>query len=358
MREKLLLLISDLRSDQEILSFDEAATKQAVVLRLLSILGWDCFRIEEVYPEFGIGSQRVDYALRLAGTIKVFIEVKRTGQDLEDHQKQLLSYSFQEGVKLAILTNGLTWWLYLPLYEGSWEDRRFYSIDLLQQEPEDIINRFVEFLSKENVVSGKALENAERLYRSYQRRKRVGVTLPKAWNKIVSDPDELLVELIGDVTEQLSGFRPQTEDVEKFLATYKDHFSLTERLSPVPPRRQVAIQPQRKPTQRRGLTGKSIVGFTFLGEHHSVNRWKHMLLTLSEIVYERHKSEFGKVRSLRGRKRTYFSDDQDEVFDPAQIGESPFYVDTNLSANSIAKLCRQLIELFGYSASDLKIDSQ
>jgi hypothetical protein len=35
--------------------------------------------------------------------------------------RKLLNYSFQEGVKLAILTNGIAWWFYLPRHEGSGE---------------------------------------------------------------------------------------------------------------------------------------------------------------------------------------------------------------------------------------------
>ena len=41
----------------------------------------------------------------------MFIEVKRSGENLENHRQQLLEYCFQEGVKLAALTNGRTWWL-------------------------------------------------------------------------------------------------------------------------------------------------------------------------------------------------------------------------------------------------------
>ena len=61
--ENLSALISDLRSDQSIASFDEAATKQAIVLRVFQVLGWNCFKIEEVRPEYGVGGKRVDYSL-------------------------------------------------------------------------------------------------------------------------------------------------------------------------------------------------------------------------------------------------------------------------------------------------------
>ncbi|TDI93301.1 MAG: hypothetical protein E2O77_03220 [Caldithrix sp.] len=57
----------------------------------------------------------MDYCLRVNQKKPVFIEVKRATEDLERHEKQLLEYSFEYGVDIAILTNGLTWWFYLPL---------------------------------------------------------------------------------------------------------------------------------------------------------------------------------------------------------------------------------------------------
>ena len=79
------------------------------MLRLLSLAGWDTFDISQVVPEYTVGTRRVDYALRPGSPNTVFIEVKRPGENLERHQQQLLEYCFQEGVKLAVLTNGRTW---------------------------------------------------------------------------------------------------------------------------------------------------------------------------------------------------------------------------------------------------------
>jgi len=216
MNEELLNLINDFTKDKRLLSFDEAATKQAVILRILKVLGWDPFNVDEVYPEYSVGGKRVDYALRYNGRNKVFIEVKKVNEDLEKHQEQLLNYSFQEGVKLAILTNGISWWFYLPLREGSWEQRKFYTIEIYDQKKEDIVRKFEEFLSKENVVSGKAIENAENLYKSRQKQQLIKETLPKAWTKIITEPDELLVELLAEVVERLCGYKPDNEMVEQF----------------------------------------------------------------------------------------------------------------------------------------------
>ena len=50
MKQQIETFIDELKSKKKISTFDEASIKQAVVLRLLSFLGWDIFDVEEVYP--------------------------------------------------------------------------------------------------------------------------------------------------------------------------------------------------------------------------------------------------------------------------------------------------------------------
>ena len=197
---------------------DESATKQGVVLRLLSLAGWDVFDVSEVVPEYTVGNRRVDYALRPGSPNLVFIEVKRPGENLDGHQQQLLEYCFQEGVKLAALTNGRTWWLYLPLQAGGWEQRRFLTIDLEAQEPAVVEQSFMDYLSPERVVSGQAVRDAEDMVKSQARAEIIGEAIVKAWNCIVETPDELLVDLIAETTENICGCKPKPELVKQFLS--------------------------------------------------------------------------------------------------------------------------------------------
>lgn len=106
MKEKIIESIESIRKWPNILYLDEQSTKQGIILKLLFILGWDFFNTEEVKPEYTVGNNRVDYSLRNGEDNKIFIEVKRTREELDTHQSQLLNYSFQEGVPLSILTNG------------------------------------------------------------------------------------------------------------------------------------------------------------------------------------------------------------------------------------------------------------
>ena len=71
--EKLTQTISDIvkfTGKIRDMDFDEAATKQFVVLPILTALGWNYGNIDtlEVFPEFGVGNgNKVDYAYRMKG---------------------------------------------------------------------------------------------------------------------------------------------------------------------------------------------------------------------------------------------------------------------------------------------------
>ncbi len=356
MKEELLGLIKDFKKDRRLLSFDEAATKQAVILRILKALGWEPFNIDEVHPEYSVSSKRVDYALIHNGRKKVFIEVKRVNEDLEKHQEQLLNYSFQEGVKLAILTNGISWWFYLPLREGSWEQRKFYTIEIYDQESEDIAKNFEEFLSKDNVISDRAIENAENLYKGRQKLYLIRETLPKAWNKIIIEPDELLVELLADTTEKLCGYKPDNEVVEQFLITVSHETTIqSERKTR---HRTQLPSVQTSPTSSKGYTGKSIIAFSFKGTRSPVSSWREMLIKITNIMLSNHREQFDKVLNLAGRKRPYFTRNPNEIRGPNRIKNTDIYVETDLGANSIVKLSKNIIALFGYKDDDLSIETR
>lgn len=235
--------VDSLKNNPRVPNFDEAATKQAIILPLLHLLGWNTYNIDEVTPEFSVENRRVDYSLRISNTNEVFIEVKKTGVDLEKHQEQLLDYSFRQGVELAVLTNGTTWWFYLPTKKGDWKTRKFYTIDIIQQESHDIAQKFIDLLSKANVQTGKTLEHAEKIYKGRLKKKVLEETLPEAWNKLISEPDSLLLDLLAKTTEKLSGFKPDVNEVTRFLKHYESRFLLLpeEDISTVePPKPRVA----------------------------------------------------------------------------------------------------------------------
>lgn len=310
MREKLLSLINQLQSDKRLVLFDEASTKQAVILRILSLLDWDTFNIDEVNPEYSIAGKRVDFSLRHENKNKAFIEVKKIGEDLEKHQEQLLSYSFQEGVKLSILTNGITWWFYLPLHEGSWEQRKFYTIEIYDQNAEEIVGHFIDYLAKENIISGKAVTNAETIYKNKQKNSVIKETLPKAWSKLISEPDELLVDLLTKATEKLCGYKPEHSAVEDFI------FANFSKIVPPIAEAEKRAEPSKTPAHMKingNYSGMSVTAFNFKRTGYEVRFWKDILIEICNIMSSIHRNNFERVLTLQGRKRPYFSKNANEL---------------------------------------------
>lgn len=347
-------LLNRLQEESGIPHESEEATKQAVILPILSRLGWDRDNIREVVPEYRVENGRVDYCLRVDGKSLIFVEAKRSDQPLERHQEQLLEYSFREGVELAVLTNGIAWWLYLPLRTGSWEQRKFFTIDLAQQNPVAVADHFKAYLAKNPVSNGTATKNATRALEGRDRERLTTETLPVAWQQLLDEPDELLAELVAERVESLCGHQPTSDQVAKFLAQPS-----TEK--PIAPAKTETQPGPDQPAARPTITGYTFgrpSRISLLGSIHTVSSWKEVLLTVSEEVAKKHPTEFDKVTQLKGRKRDYFSPDYRGMTRPEPIPGTEIYVETNLSANDIMKRCNQVLRLFGYDEAALAVEAK
>jgi len=51
-------------------------------------------------------------------------------------------------------------------------------------------------------------------------------TLPEAWNKLISEPDSLLIDLLAETTEKISGFKPDVNEATRFLKHNESRFLL------------------------------------------------------------------------------------------------------------------------------------
>ena len=169
-KQGLLDCIEEIRKNfASIRGFHEYQARQSIIQRILHLTGWDIFNHEEVRVEYNhVENGSVDYAL-IVGDHKLFIEAKAPTPEvnLENHQDQLCAYSLpydkSPPPNLAILTNGIQWWFYLPIKKTAWRDRKFCTINILSQDIEGIVDQLQQLLSRENVVSGAAFEYAEKL---------------------------------------------------------------------------------------------------------------------------------------------------------------------------------------------------
>ena len=87
---------------------NEADTVVIITDMLERVFGFD--KYEDVTREFAIKGTFVDLAIKVEDKIDYLIEVKSIGTELKElHLRQAIGYASKEGVKWAILTNGIEW---------------------------------------------------------------------------------------------------------------------------------------------------------------------------------------------------------------------------------------------------------
>jgi negative regulator of replication initiation len=83
------------------------------------------------------------------------------------------------------------------------------------------------------------------------------------------------------------------------------------------------------------------------------------MLALFEILRSRDQTAFEQTaQTLKGRKRPYITPDPKALRASQPIANTNLYVETNLSANMIAKLCHTLVTKLGYDATDLTFETE
>ena len=215
--------IDDIRKGLEAGQYgNEASVSQGIVLRLLNILAWPTFDTQVVIPEYGVEGTRVDFALcHPPSKPLVFIEVKQVGK-IEGAEKQLFQYAFHTGVPIAILTDGREWHFFHPSGQGDYRERRVYKLDLVERSSEESAERFSRYLNYESIRTGEAVKAIEEDYRDVLQQRQVSTRLPEAWNKLVEDGDEFLLDVVAEKVESLCGYRPTDEQVLDFLKSLEN----------------------------------------------------------------------------------------------------------------------------------------
>ena len=367
--------IKEIKNDPNISTLNEAQAKRSVIERILEFLGWDMYNYNEVKLEYGVETRKVDYALQINGNNEVFIEAKKPGEDLENHQKQLLDYSFGEGVELAILTNGIVWWFYLPLKKGAWDDRKFYTIDILEQEIKDIIEKFDLLLSRENVASGKAIQNAESILEHLQREKILKELLPEVWNRAIKTEESLLVDLLAETATEMGNFQPTNDEILGFIRTHRDKWFVD------PSQTQTTYELKRKVSQPDTKTPRQTESQLEKPKQMGAGRVKHEM-TLNDVKYDLRfvyeilvtvanwlidrgalkESDCPIKLTTRGGKRVRDVINRTPVHTSGKDFTRPrklkngLYIETNISSKLAIDSAKRLLKKYGYDPEILKVE--
>lgn len=273
----------------------EAAVRLAVIVPVLTALGWDPADPKQWVPEMPVPSGRVDDALKSdTGTPLVFVEAKKHGNLSAKAEEQLFDYAAKQGVPMLVLTDGDTWDLYLAMAAGEPHERRFAHVELTQSsDMAAIADDLARFLQRSAVVSQQANFAAQQRLAEVNDRLKGKRGLASGWSSLLQDGDDRLRELLIERVEDRTGSRPWAEDVDEFLSELADRLDV-----PTAPPSQNADPVSRDQTPPRPSAGQDsavaagrIVGVVIRGNRHEVGNGQAAMALLAGALQQQN-SEF------------------------------------------------------------------
>lgn len=146
-------------------NYDEANTRRNFIEPLFHHLGWDVYnesKTDEVTEEERVSRGKVDYAFRISGVPKFFLEAKGIREDLDIPKwvEQAINYSWHKGITWAVLSD----------FEGT----KVFNAERIAKYPDEslffelkwdqYLERFDQLwlLSKENLEKGELDKEAEK----------------------------------------------------------------------------------------------------------------------------------------------------------------------------------------------------
>ena len=195
---------------------NEAAISHQAVTPVLAKLGWEIFDPAEIVPEYTTASGRVDYALCINGSPRIFIEVKQAGT-FQSGEQQLLKYAYAEGIEMAVLTDGRRWSIYLSTEPVPFQERRVELLDIVDRCETDAAAILLRYLERGAAQSGANVKAAREDLRSATRRAKAAANIPSAWASLLDEPDGLIAQCLAERVEENTGVAPVEQDIRDHL---------------------------------------------------------------------------------------------------------------------------------------------
>ncbi len=178
---------------------NEDETKAALIDPVLEALGWDPGNPREVKRQHSVtGGGKVDYALKLNGKVKLFVEAKALGEQLDDEKfkTQTLNYAKHGNVDWCVLTNGNIWRVYSRGATNKVDENLFFEVrltDLLTEAWEEAMGR-LRLLSKGSLREGRLDKEG----RSYFTARRADPRVEEALKQLLAESSPELVALLRE----------------------------------------------------------------------------------------------------------------------------------------------------------------
>ena len=175
---------------------NEANTKVLLIEPLLAALGWDTGDLDAVEREYRVyDNTSLDYALKIDGKPRLFVEAKGIGKNLDDKQfiAQTVNYANNEGVLWCVLTNGLVYRVYKTNEPVPMEQKLLFEVDLSAEGTATAEKaKSLELIARQSMVND-ALENwGDRVFTDARVRKALAQLAAQPSTKFLNELNDLL----------------------------------------------------------------------------------------------------------------------------------------------------------------------
>ncbi|HET6509351.1 MAG TPA: DUF5655 domain-containing protein [Baekduia sp.] len=171
---------------------NEANTKALLIEPLVAALGWDPADLDHVQREVRVFEGTfLDYALKLDGQARVYVEAKGLSENLDDKKfiAQTLNYANNDGVVWCVLTNGSRIKVYKTNEPVAMDRKLLFEVDLADAaETAGEKAKLLRLISREAVSAGDLDRFGERVFTDGRVR--------QALAELAIDPPQTMVDIL------------------------------------------------------------------------------------------------------------------------------------------------------------------
>ena len=278
---------------------NEEHVRLSLVSRILQKLDWDLWNPNEVNSEFPVvpneDHSRVDLALFLTPYVpSVFVEIKAVGKlegNIGHIEKQLRDYNRNNTALFSVISDGRKWRFYFSQTGGEFSQKCFRTLDLIEDDIEDVELTLHTFLSKSEIDNGKAKVAAKGYLRLNQKQRAMEEVLSKARRMVLEPPYPTLLQSIVELVTD-AGFSISEEEAIQFLNKFD-----TKKLPIETPTTKSIEKPRIKPISTDVIdTGQKLrdilknndlpISFPYKGVNHEAHIPKQEYSKFPKIIYE------------------------------------------------------------------------
>ncbi len=174
---------------------NEANTKALLIEPMLQALGWDTADLGQVEREHRVyDNTSLDYALKIDGEPRLFVEAKGVEKDLGDRSfiAQAINYANNEGVIWCVLTNGLSYRVYKTNEPVGMEKKLLFEVDLEEASGDSAteVAQSLELIGRQALIDGDLDLWGERVF--------TDVRIRHALADLVADPPTGFLSAVHD----------------------------------------------------------------------------------------------------------------------------------------------------------------